>query len=399
MPVQASKDADPLAGHPKYRKQQALSAGAFGFVQLCENIFTKEQVAIKFIERGDRVTKYVEAEVINHRTLRHPHVIEFKEVFLTQDHICIAMEYASGGNLFSYVTRAVRLKEPAARWFFQQLIIGLDYCHKRGVVNRDIKLENTLLQNVPGLPLPLLKICDFGYSKAQFMSAPKSKVGTLAYMAPEVIRVTTGQYDGKLADLWSCGVMLYIMLFGQYPFESPGQGNANNTHRVQTMMQRILNMQWSIPGDVHITDSCRDLLTRLLVADPARRLKMSEIQKHPWFLDNLPPDALSMNDTCLTSTDYTGVQPVEEIQSIVRAAQTPGPGKYNFNTGEEEGFEEMIDDAIQNEMVAHHSSFDLAKQTPGQHAGQHYHHQPPQQQQYHHAQQYQHAVQQYAHQL
>ncbi len=83
---------------------------------------------------------------MNHRMLRHPHVIEFKEVFLTSEYICIAMEYASGGSLFTYVQRAVRLKEAAARWFFQQLIIGLDYCHRRGVVNRDIKLENTLLQ-------------------------------------------------------------------------------------------------------------------------------------------------------------------------------------------------------------------------------------------------------------
>lgn len=82
----------------------------------------------------------VETEILNHRVLRHPHVIEFKEVFITSEFICIVMEYASGGNLFSYVQKAMRLKEPAARWFFQQLIIGLDYCHRRGVVNRDIKL-------------------------------------------------------------------------------------------------------------------------------------------------------------------------------------------------------------------------------------------------------------------
>lgn len=72
--------------------------------------------------------------------------------------------------------KQTRLKEAVARWFFQQLTIGVDYCHKRGVANRDIKLENTLLQKVNGLPLPLLKICDFGYSKADFRSAAKSKV-------------------------------------------------------------------------------------------------------------------------------------------------------------------------------------------------------------------------------
>ncbi|KIY91249.1 hypothetical protein MNEG_16715 [Monoraphidium neglectum] len=101
---------------------------------------------------GLEVNRYVEAEILNHRSLRHPHVIEFKEVFVTSEYICIAMEFASGGSLFTYVQRAVRLKEAAARWFFQQLIIGLDYCHRKGVVNRDIKLENTLLQ-VTGIVL------------------------------------------------------------------------------------------------------------------------------------------------------------------------------------------------------------------------------------------------------
>jgi hypothetical protein len=102
-------------------------------------------------KKGDRVNRYVEAEVLNHRMLRHPHVIEFKEVFVTSEYICIAMEYASGGSLFTYVQRAVRLKEAAARWFFQQLVIGLDYCHRRGVVNRDIKVCGVVLFVVFGV--------------------------------------------------------------------------------------------------------------------------------------------------------------------------------------------------------------------------------------------------------
>lgn len=115
----------------------------------------------QFLKRG-AINKYTEAEILNHSLLRHPHVIQFKEVFLTSEHICIAMEYATGGSLFHYVQKQGRLREAVARWFFQQLVIGADYCHKRGVANRDIKLENTLLQIVKGLPLPLLKICDFG---------------------------------------------------------------------------------------------------------------------------------------------------------------------------------------------------------------------------------------------
>lgn len=358
--MQPTTIPDPLKESKKYQKVSDLSSGSFGIVQLARNIETNELVAIKSIERGDRVNRYVEAEILNHRMLRHPHVIEFKEVFLTSEFICIVMEYAAGGNLFTYVQRAVRLKEPAARWFFQQLVIGLDYCHRRGVVNRDIKLENTLLQMVSGLPLPLLKICDFGYSKAHFMSAPKSKVGTLAYMAPEVIK-TTGNYDGKQSDIWSCGVMLYVMMFGQYPFESPQAGQIAQTQRVQHMMNRILAMQWNIPHDADISVECKDLLCRMLVPEPSQRITMQQIQHHPWFLTHLPPDAVSMNDNFLANNDYTGVQSIEDIQAILRTARIPGPGKYNFNKIEEDNYEGLIDDAIHDELKAHESSFEVSR--------------------------------------
>lgn len=106
-----------------------------------------------------KVTKYVEREIINHRCLVHPHIVQFKEVFLTAHHLGIAMEFASGGDMFEYVVRKNGLREDEARWFFQQLVVGLDYCHRMGVVNRDIKLENTLLDSSPR---PLVKICDFG---------------------------------------------------------------------------------------------------------------------------------------------------------------------------------------------------------------------------------------------
>ncbi|KAI8468224.1 MAG: Snf1-like ser/thr protein kinase [Monoraphidium minutum] len=357
--VHPKEHPDPLKETPRYVKIADLSSGSFGFVQLARNTETNELVAIKFIERGDRVNRYVEAEIINHRSLRHPHVIEFKEVFVTSEYICIAMEFASGGSLFTYVQRAVRLKEAAARWFFQQLIIGLDYCHRKGVVNRDIKLENTLLQMVAGLPLPLLKICDFGYSKAHHMSAPKSKVGTLAYMAPEIIKAT-GNYDGKLADIWSCGVMLYVMLFGQYPFETqvPGGPKMEADRRIRTMMDRIVNMQWTVPDGVVISAECRDLLGRMLVRDPDNRITMAQIHGHPWFTANLPAEAVSMNDSYLADDDYSGVQSVEDIKALLSEAQTPGPSKYNFQEEGGDDYGDMIDAAIDDEFQVNEHSFD-----------------------------------------
>ncbi len=152
-----------------------MGTGAFGSVKLVFDVKTKKQLAMKVLKRRN-VNKYLEAEIVNHSMLRHPHVVQCREVFLTPEHVCIVMEYANGGSLFDLVSTQKRLKETQARWFFQQLILALDYCHRRGVANRDIKLENCLLQNEEGLPHPLLKMCDFGYSKADFRSAAKSQV-------------------------------------------------------------------------------------------------------------------------------------------------------------------------------------------------------------------------------
>jgi serine/threonine protein kinase len=149
---------------------------------------------------SQQIDRNVERELVNHRSLLHPNIVRFKEVFLTASHLGIVMEYASGGELFDRIVKAGRFSEDEARFFFQQLVCGVRCCHAEGVCHRDLKLENTLLD---GRPAPRLKICDFGYSKsALFDSQPKSTVGTPAYIAPEVL--SRKQYDGEVADVWSC---------------------------------------------------------------------------------------------------------------------------------------------------------------------------------------------------
>lgn len=143
-------------------------------------------------------SKYTEREILNHASLSHPHVVELRAVFLTEAHLGIAMELASGGDLFALVAASGRgLPEADARWYFQQIVCALDYCHRAGVANRDVKLENALLAEPER---PLVKLCDFGYSKHEVaQSAPGSRVGTPAYLAPEVVLATEGQtYDGKV---------------------------------------------------------------------------------------------------------------------------------------------------------------------------------------------------------
>lgn len=195
------------------------------------------------------------------------------------------MEYANGGDTFDYVVQQKGIHEPQARWLFQQLIIAIDYCHRKGIVNRDLKLENTLLHWHPGRSWPTLKLCDFGYSKneetqvralffcnglaaqnlmlscsrcavyAVMQSLAKSRVGTPGYMAPEIVanKPKEGQtYDGKPADLWSAGVILYVMLCARFPFERPDDSQLAYQEKLKKVLQRIVNVQYSFPrGTFH----------------------------------------------------------------------------------------------------------------------------------------------------
>nr|DAD46830.1 TPA_asm: hypothetical protein HUJ06_016767 [Nelumbo nucifera] len=243
----------------RYELVKDIGSGNFGVARLMRDKQTRELVAVKYIERGDKIDENVQREIINHRSLRHPNIVRFKEVILTPTHLAIVMEYASGGELFERICNAGRFSEDEARFFFQQLISGVSYCHSMQVCHRDLKLENTLLD---GSPAPRLKICDFGYSKSSVLhSQPKSTVGTPAYIAPEVL--LKKEYDGKIADVWSCGVTLYVMLVGAYPFEDP-----EDPKNFCKTIQRISSVQYSIPDYVHISDECRELISRIFDANP-----------------------------------------------------------------------------------------------------------------------------------
>lgn len=200
------------------------------------------------------------------------------------------MEFANGGSLFNMVRTQRRLKESMARWFFQQLILAVDYCHKRGVANRDIKLENLLLHMEEGLPHPLLKMCDFGYSKADFRSAAKSQVGTLSYMAPEVMKSCGAYYDAKVADVWSCGVVLYVMLYGIYPFDNHGEDNGlSEAQKVRKMLDRMEKEAYALNPSVAVGEECLDMLKGLLKPQPEQRFTIEKVMEHPWFNKKLPP--------------------------------------------------------------------------------------------------------------
>ncbi|CAN6466855.1 unnamed protein product [Victoria cruziana] len=192
----------------RYEMVKDIGAGNFGVARLVRDRRTKELFAVKYIERGQKIDENVQREIMNHRSLKHPNIVRFKEVLLTPTHLAIVMEYASGGELFERICNAGRFSEDEARFFFQQLISGVSYCHSMEICHRDLKLENTLLD---GSTAPRVKICDFGYSKSAVLhSQPKSTVGTPAYIAPEVL--ARRQYDGKVEPHYSYTLLSIVQL-------------------------------------------------------------------------------------------------------------------------------------------------------------------------------------------
>lgn len=313
----------------RYELVKDIGSGNFGIARLMRDRQTRDLVAVKYIERGENIDENVKREIINHRSLRHPNIIQFKEVILTPTHLAIVMEYAAGGELYERICNACRFSEDEARFFFQQLISGVSYFHSMQVCHRDLKLENTLLD---GSPAPRLKICDFGYSKSSVLhSQPNSTVGTPAYIAPEVL--SKKEYDGKIADVWSCGVTLYVMLVGAYPFEDPQEPK-----NFRKTIGRIMSAQYNIPDLVHITPECRHLLSRIFVANPVLRITMTEIQNHEWFLKNLPADLLDAHTSNQYDCADQPAQSTAEIMRIIDEAKIPALG-----SGLEQYFGDGID--------------------------------------------------------
>ncbi|XP_020209108.1 serine/threonine-protein kinase SAPK1 [Cajanus cajan] len=295
----------------RYEILKDIGSGNFAVAKLVKDNCTNELFAVKFIERGQKIDEHVQREIMNHRSLKHPNIVRFKEVLLTPTHLAIVMEYASGGELFERICNAGRFSEDEARFFFQQLISGVSYCHSMQICHRDLKLENTLLD---GSTAPRVKICDFGYSKSSVLhSQPKSTVGTPAYIAPEVL--TRKEYDGKIADVWSCGVTLYVMLVGAYPFEDPA-----DPRNFKKTLGKILGVQYSVPDYVRVSLECRNLLSQIFVASPEKRITIPEIKNHPWFLRNLPIELMEGGSWQMNDVNNPS-QSVDEVLSIIQEAR------------------------------------------------------------------------------
>lgn len=253
-----------------YRVGRQLGRGAFGKVSLAMHKLTGKVVAVKSVNKecltDQQSQKKVAQECSILKLMRHPSIIRLYETFETARHILIVTELCSGGDLLTYVRTRRRLSESAARHIFHQLVQGLDYCHCKGVLHRDVKLENVLLNGRGNV-----KIGDFGVSKSVRGSEKiVEQCGTPAYIAPEILKGKG--YEGFGADVWSAGVVLYAMLYGSVPFKATN---------MQELNRSIVKGKYSLKEG--ISEEAKNLLRRMIECNPRKRIKIEDIYCHKWM--------------------------------------------------------------------------------------------------------------------
>mmetsp|Transcript_13249 Transcript_13249/g.34318 ORF Transcript_13249/g.34318 Transcript_13249/m.34318 type:complete len:344 (+) Transcript_13249:339-1370(+) len=277
---------------PGYTVKKKIGNGGYGGVWLAVRSATGEEVAIKFVDPQQGDPKRLQREILNHSRLRHPNIVRFIELVPVpgKGYLGLVMEYLPQGDLFDYVVKHGRpgFGEGETLHLFQQVIRAVDYMHSQGVISRDIKLENILLTADDP---PQIKLCDFGFSKADNESVPKSRVGTPQYIPPEVLQHPT--YDGKKADIWCCGVLLYSLLGGHFPFYRKEDGAKSEAERRNATLTRIMTCDYVMPRG--LSPECCNLIANLLVKDPARRLPIADIKRHAYFVRGLTPQWFQEN--------------------------------------------------------------------------------------------------------
>ncbi|TPR01104.1 Meiotically up-regulated protein [Aspergillus niger] len=273
-PMQSPATTRDMQRLDQYQTVKILGEGSFGKVKLAIHQPSGRQVALKIISRRKLLSRdmvgRVEREIQYLQLLRHPHIIKLYTVIATKTDIVMVLEYAER-ELFDYLVKRGRCNDAEARKFFQQIICAVEYCHRHKIVHRDLKPENLLIDSEKNV-----KIADFGLSNimtdGNFL---KTSCGSPNYAAPEVI---SGKlYAGPEVDVWSCGVILYVLLVGRLPFDDD---------YIPALFKKIAAGNFHMPG--YISPGAARLIRSMLQVHPVHRLTIPEIRQDPWFLQDLP---------------------------------------------------------------------------------------------------------------
>lgn len=291
----------------KYQIGKTLGEGTFGKVKFALNTESGEAVAIKVLDK-DKIQKQsmgaqIKREISIMKVVKHKYVVQLKEVLASRTKIFIVLELVTGGELFDKIVAAGKLDEDSARYYFRQLVDGVEYCHGKGVCHRDLKPENLLLDEAGDL-----KISDFGLSALYDGDADGSSrsqllhttCGTPNYVAPEVL--ADKGYDGRTADVWSVGVILYVLLAGFLPFDEP---------TMTALFRKIQAADFAYPN--WFSPEVKALLNKILVADPKKRITLTDVKSDPWYLvGGLPEESNVLADSDAPTED--------DIETVVEEA-------------------------------------------------------------------------------
>lgn len=263
----------------KYKIKHTLGEGSFAKVKYAINTETNEAVAIKIMDK-ERIQKQdmgnsVKKEISIMKMINHKHVVGMKEVFATSTKILLVLELVEGGELFDKIDQAGRFTEEQARFYMRQLCDGLAYCHSMNICHRDLKPENLLLDKNGDL-----KISDFGLSTLYVGDANTegnhrsnllhTTCGSPTYVAPEVLE--DKGYNGLKADVWSVGVIMYVLLAGYAPFQEDNMAS---------LFLKIKAADFAYPN--WFTAQTKALLNKILVVNPDQRIMLTDVLKDPWM--------------------------------------------------------------------------------------------------------------------
>ncbi|EOA16628.1 hypothetical protein CARUB_v10004801mg [Capsella rubella] len=262
----------------KYEVGRTLGEGTFAKVKFARNTVTGENVAIKIMAKSTilkhRMVDQIKREISIMKIVRHPNIVRLYEVLASPSKIYIVLEFVTGGELFDRIVHNGRLEENESRKYFQQLVDAVAHCHCKGVFHRDLKPENLLLDANGNL-----KVSDFGLSALPQPGVEllRTTCGTPNYVAPEVL---SGQgYDGSAADIWSCGVVLFVIMAGFLPFSEtdlPG------------LYRKINAAEFACPP--WFSAEVKSLIHKILDPNPKTRIQIQGIRKDHWFKLNYVPN-------------------------------------------------------------------------------------------------------------
>ena len=263
-----------------YKKLNFLGEGSFASVYKVQNKFTDTICAMKVIKKTMTNTPEDEKEILNEinilRTMDHPGVLKIFEFYSCRENYSIVTELCPGGELFQQIIDKGPFNEKYSSFIMYQLFSAVNYCHKMNIIHRDLKPENILIVGKNADGYPMIKICDFGTSRIFEKGAVQRKlVGSSYYIAPEVLK----KHYNEKCDIWSCGVIMYILLSARPPFG----GEDDND-----IMERVAIGRYDLesPPFNKLSKNCLDLIQRLLTMDPNSRISAEQALNHPWFKEN-----------------------------------------------------------------------------------------------------------------